>query len=536
MKEFAYLKKADFIDDLGKNIAVINSPTSEKFLIANDKALNALIYAPEIDFYIKNSSAFNNEKLEKLYEARAINYDYSSEINLYANIDKRICILFDDKDLKNKLIDNGYKAVCVSEFEFVYGGIGSLVVVTKEGELDCDLAISQTKLNNHAVLINHENILQDLNSLTGKISFTRKIEFNSSLCQLDGRRSEHCGWCVEACPSVALSTDDKKIIISEIDCINCAKCVSVCPTNALEFCEFNKDCIKEISKIYENEQIIITQNYDNNFNIKHFLPFNIPFDLLDELILLHLINTTCKSIAIVGDISEFLAEKINLVNDICKAITGKIAIYVNANLDEIPNELIKEFKSSESNFRLNKRELFGLKISSMLNNLDKGVINAKNYAKISINESTCTLCASCAGACNTNAILADSKENAIKFNASLCTSCGYCINSCAEKDTIFIQNDILELNPISFTHKTLAKDELFACIECGKEFATKKSIDKIAGILGAAFSSDVTKKYSLYCCADCKAKIMMLKQAQVFDDTNSFFAPLEEKLNKFLKG
>ena len=535
MKEFAYLKKVDFINDLGKNIAVITEPTSEKFLVANDKALNALIYAPEIDFYINNTNDFNSEKLNKLYEARAINYDYSSEINLYANIDKRICILFDDEKLKNELINNGFKAVCVKEFKFVYGGIGSLVIVTEDGELDCDLAISNKDLENPAIIKNCDDIIHKLNSLTGKITFTRKIEFNASLCQLDGRRSEHCGWCVNTCPSVALTSDNNKIILSEVDCINCAKCVSVCPVNALDFCEFNKDCINEISKIYKNEQIVLIQNYENNFNLEHFLPFNIPFNLLDELILLHLINTTCKSIAIIGEISEFLAEKIKLVNDICLAITGKTGIYVNTNLKEIPNEIINDFASNESNFRLNKRELFGLKISSMLKGANKGEIKAKNYAQISINESTCTLCASCAGACNTNAILADSKTNSIIFNASLCTSCGYCISSCAEENTIFIQNDILKLNPASFTHQTLASDELFACIECGKEFATKKAIDKIVGILGTSFSADITKKYSLYCCAECKAKIMMLKQSQVFDDSDKFFAPLEDKLNKFLK-
>ncbi len=29
----------------------------------------------------------------------------------------------------------------------------------------------------------------------------------------------------------------------------------------------------------------------------------------------------------------------------------------------------------------------------------------------------------------------------------------------------------------------MAKDELFACIECGKEFATKKAVEKIANLM-----------------------------------------------------
>ena len=56
----------------------------------------------------------------------------------------------------------------------------------------------------------------------------------------------------------------------------------------------------------------------------------------------------------------------------------------------------------------------------------------------------------------------------------------------------------------------MAKDKLFACVECGKEFATTKAIEKIANMMGAIFAlSSETKKRTLYCCEDCKPKIMI---------------------------
>jgi DNA-directed RNA polymerase subunit RPC12/RpoP len=54
----------------------------------------------------------------------------------------------------------------------------------------------------------------------------------------------------------------------------------------------------------------------------------------------------------------------------------------------------------------------------------------------------------------------------------------------------------------------MAKDELFACSECGKEFATKKSIEKIAAIMTPLFGADDVKIKTLYCCSDCKPKVM----------------------------
>ena len=60
----------------------------------------------------------------------------------------------------------------------------------------------------------------------------------------------------------------------------------------------------------------------------------------------------------------------------------------------------------------------------------------------------------------------------------------------------------------------LAKDELFKCIECGKEFATTKAVTKIADMMGAHFSSEPEKMKTLFCCGDCKAKIMIKKQIE----------------------
>jgi DNA-directed RNA polymerase subunit RPC12/RpoP len=54
----------------------------------------------------------------------------------------------------------------------------------------------------------------------------------------------------------------------------------------------------------------------------------------------------------------------------------------------------------------------------------------------------------------------------------------------------------------------MAKDELFACTECGKQFATVKAVQKIAAIMTPLFGADDIKVKTLYCCADCKPKVM----------------------------
>lgn len=60
-----------------------------------------------------------------------------------------------------------------------------------------------------------------------------------------------------------------------------------------------------------------------------------------------------------------------------------------------------------------------------------------------------------------------------------------------------------------FKENVLAKDTLFACVECGKEFATTKAIQKVAQMMGPIFASNPIKERTLYCCEDCKAKLMI---------------------------
>ncbi len=119
----------------------------------------------------------------------------------------------------------------------------------------------------------------------------------------------------------------------------------------------------------------------------------------------------------------------------------------------------------------------------------------------------CTLCLSCVGACNVNAIFAKEDDFSLRFNPSICTTCGYCVSSCPE-NVIELSREGLELYREYFKSKELAKDEPFSCVECGKVFSTKKSIDKVYTMLSVTFASDEKKLKTLQCCPDCKVKVM----------------------------
>ena len=249
------------------------------------------------------------------------------------------------------------------------------------------------------------------------------------------------------------------------------------------------------------------------------LPFAIEGEkFLHESTFLTLLQMSGSQVIFYSDfLSKGTKDSIRILNDIYQKRYSKDAIIVVMNKEEL-EEAIKEvsfIENSYFNFNqegLNKREIFSHRLQKIVGNDNLGIVQTGehvHYGKVEVNEVNCTLCLVCVGACNVGALIADAKDNTLRLNPSICTSCGYCEVSCPEKDCLTIKRDIIELEPNWFKDNVLAQDKLFACVECGKEFATTKSIEKIASIMGPIFASDPVKHRSLYCCADCKPKIMM---------------------------
>ncbi|WP_232501143.1 4Fe-4S binding protein [Campylobacter gracilis] len=376
-----------------------------------------------------------------------------------------------------------------------------------------------------------DEILEILNSKSPVYHYKNSTIFDPAICQYHGRRNELRAPCVEVCPTVAILKNDEKreLVFSYIDCIGCGACVSVCPSGALKFAKLPQSVFGEIAKLYAGKIPLLIAESEIESAPAVQLPCGVlPFGIfgskqIDEVNLLSAMQESGSSVIVYGaDVGEGTREAAELINGISRAIYGKDAVFLARNLAEL-QEALKWAQSSQpwafslNDQGLSKKEIFSKRVSAMVGDGSFGVVKSGEllkFGKVSINEASCTLCLSCVGACNTGALYADNSDNSIKLNASLCTTCNYCVLSCAEKDTIELQPCGVELESGFFNYKMLAKDELFKCIECGKEFATSKAVMKIAEMMGAHFANEPEKMKTLFCCGDCKAKIMIKKQIE----------------------
>ena len=551
MQEFIYYNPKELDFPVSEEIFVTTNieDTKEKtFLISNSDEVNCELVAQEIDFYIKNSQDNLSKKISnvrKLYEVAVTKYDFAQDMSYSQEITKDVLLITNNKEdydnFISKVNPDDFELFSINEeiLKDIKGHIGNLqVTVIDEEDDEIVLNVSQIVwfdakqmgLNQSGTfdpnLSTVEEIIKTLKQNINSYSYKKFTTYNQNICQYHGRREEICSKCEEVCPTVAITKDDKTktLAFSQIDCHGCGGCVSVCPSGAIDYAPSNKEALFEMSKFYKDTHpLVIPQKMSMQtleVSLKEdILPFAIEGEkFLHESTFLTLLQMSGSQVIFYSDfLSKGTKDSIRILNDIYQKRYSKDAIIVAMNKEEL-EEAIKEvsfIENSYFNFNqegLNKREIFSHRLQKIVGNDNLGVVQTGehvHYGKVEVNEVNCTLCLVCVGACNVGALIADAKDNTLRLNPSICTSCGYCEVSCPEKDCLTIKRDIIELEPNWFKDNVLAQDKLFACVECGKEFATTKSIEKIASIMGPIFASDPVKHRSLYCCADCKPKIMM---------------------------
>lgn len=540
MKDFVFVKN-DFLVPLPDTISICED--DEDALISNKKSEKAQIYAPEINFYLKNSK---DEYLNKakntllLYEVRASVYDLGLDLEYEKQVGANIIIAStqDKGALREFLSQNGFKALQVHNALGVYGSVGELSVIVddKGGELEieCDLFLFDESKESFArqsgcydlrKFSDEAHLLEFLQSKSPIYRYKNIINYDSSICQYAKRREECCGKCVEICPTTAIIKIDesRELDFSMVDCVGCGDCVSVCPSGSLEFTPLPKDSFWALLNFYKDKKILLVnkpfalENLDIALD-EGVLPLVLNTAHLNETHFLALLQSSGANLILCTTrLSKGNEESINLLNTLFERKFGKKAVIVAFDKEGIEKALKECEFISGLRFEMNqspmlKREHFAKRLLNIIGEGDFGVAQSGEwlrYGQVRVNADTCTLCLACVGACNVGALVADSKENALKFNPSLCTTCGYCVVSCAEKDTMSLERSGIQFRASFFHFHTLAQDELFACVECGKEFATKKAVERVANAMKDKFANNEKKLKTLYCCAECKAKLMI---------------------------
>jgi len=126
------------------------------------------------------------------------------------------------------------------------------------------------------------------------------------------------------------------------------------------------------------------------------------------------------------------------------------------------------------------------------------------FGEVQVDRDACTLCMACVSVCPESALTDGGELPQLKFVEANCVQCGLCANACPER-AITLASRMVYPHEQWRASRVLNEEEPFACIVCGKPFATRAMMQRMADKLaGHWMFQNETARRRLQMCEDCR--------------------------------
>jgi len=372
-----------------------------------------------------------------------------------------------------------------------------------------------------------QNLIDSLDEWIGVFEKPRYFSYNQEICAHGNQGIEGCQKCLEGCPAEAISSKGDSIEVDPYLCQGCGDCASLCPTGALSYVWPGRE------KVLEEMLSGLRENPGNQILVRKKDGIAIPKSKNGIL------SIEVDSVASVGPETWLAAMAYgaggvylgkeglsarsvkNIEDQMCWVNDLLTRLGFGASLvkwtEDMANDKRRQRNCGEqispANFAplSNKKDVLNMALAHLCKFAatdQEEICLASNapLGDVRVDEARCTLCMSCVGSCPTQALVARNPVPGLAFVEESCTQCGLCVEVCPE--------DAVELVPRLLKDRGRARglhlkqtDEPFHCIECGREFATKKMIDSVTDKLAGHVMFRSKKQIQrLMMCEACRVK------------------------------
>ena len=395
----------------------------------------------------------------------------------------------------------------------------------------------------------------DVSHMVGVFEKPLYVSFESALCAHSRAEQTACTRCLDLCPTGAILSAGEHVEVDAAICAGCGACASACPSGAISYdAPPSAHVFGQISKAarayraaggtaprllvhdeFGGEMISLAARHGRGLPADA-IPFATPalagFGHAEIMVALASGFSAVDVLAGPKADREAIAAQIDLAHALLTGAgreAARVRFLEPAEPDALSDALYGDAPSPldvEPVMALGgRREATRLAVGALAPDAATIPLPAgAPYGAVSLNADACTLCLSCAGLCPSGALGDHPDKPQVRFQEDACLQCGLCVSVCPE-DAITLTPQ-LNLADEALSERVLNEEEPYDCIECGRPFGVKSTIEKIVAKLEGAHSmftnSDNAKLIRM--CDDCRVK------AQYHAEAAPFFAGHRPKI------
>ncbi|MBO9421095.1 4Fe-4S binding protein [Labrenzia sp. R4_2] len=377
----------------------------------------------------------------------------------------------------------------------------------------------------------YSKVILEASQLIGTFEKPIYVKVNEDLCAHSRAQKTGCNRCLNLCPTGAITPAGDHITIDPMVCAGCGMCSAVCPSGAVSYdAPTPQHVFKRIETLsttwrkasnepprllvhdaaYGLEIIQLSARYGKGLPID-VIPLEVSalaaFGHAEALAALGCGFAAVDILVSPQTEQDGLPFQVDLANSISG--NNQIRLLEPTDPDDLEAALYEEAERTA-----NEAPILPLGSRRQVTRLAAKTLNAPDavlelpagapYGAVAINEDACTLCLSCVSLCPSGALKENPDQPQLRFQEDACLQCGICTNICPESALSLVPQ--LNLTDVALTPIVLKEEEPFECIECGKPFGVRSTVERIMGQLAGKHSmfKDGGAARMIQMCDDCR--------------------------------
>ena len=322
-----------------------------------------------------------------------------------------------------------------------------------------------------------------------------------------------CRACVGVCPQDAYQWSAGRISYDKDACVPCGRCVTACPTGAIENPAVTSAMIDSQVRAVINATrkpigIRFVCSRGSVATAPEWANISVPCTSMvpaSWLVACRLLGASCAKAVTCGD-SGCPIDGDSLVteaNGIARVILKQTGFDAAMIAGDSPGE-DTEFAGTNLFDPRNAAEIM-LSLAAATGTEFTVESKTAQLGIVSIDDTTCTLCGQCAKICPTNALRESYEDGdiSISFDAKACVNCAQCIAECPEIERGAISvRGVIDTGRLTAGRMTLNEGTVSSCEICGNAIAPATMMNRISDLLGEEFQD--TMKMLETRCLDCR--------------------------------